>query len=305
MPDKKIQLLERKDIDTYKWNEVVANALDGRIYTQSNWLDIVNPGWKALVYGDYECIMPLPVKTKYHISYLSQPPFTQQFGLLTQTIIDELRIKQFINKATTYFRYAKMGMNIDCRNFNHINTRTRKNYILPLNNSYLNIAKSYSKKLHQNINKAKRAGLCYTTSNNFSKIIAAFKNRYDAKINLGNEQYNKLIALTETFYQSGHCFSKEINLNGETLSSGIFFTDGKRIYKTITVTNNSGRHHKAHHFMLDGVINEFAESILILDFEGSDIAGIEHFNQQFGAVLEPYFFIQWNRLPWPLNKLNR
>jgi hypothetical protein len=37
--------------------------------------------WDALVWGDYEFVMPLPVRKKWGIQYVYQPLFCQQLGI--------------------------------------------------------------------------------------------------------------------------------------------------------------------------------------------------------------------------------
>ena len=61
----------------------------------------------------------------------------------------------------------------------------------------------------------------------------------------------------------------------------------------------------AGHFLLDNIIKEFSQTGLVLDFEGSDIPGIEHFYKSFGAINQPYNKIHFNRLPYFLRLLKR
>jgi hypothetical protein len=53
------------------------------------------------------------------------------------------------------------------------------------------------------------------------------------------------------------------------------------------------------------VINRFSGTKTILDFEGSDIPGIKRFFKGFGSKEEKYYFVKWNRLPFPFNKLKK
>ena len=52
-----ISCLENKAIDKPKWDALIAEC--GNIYAYSWYLDIVHPGWDALVDDDYQAVMPL------------------------------------------------------------------------------------------------------------------------------------------------------------------------------------------------------------------------------------------------------
>lgn len=57
-----IRYIKHQNIDTEKWDECVDNAENRRIYATHWHLDRTAEYWDALVLGDYEYVMPLPVK---------------------------------------------------------------------------------------------------------------------------------------------------------------------------------------------------------------------------------------------------
>jgi hypothetical protein len=61
----------------------IARSFNGIVYAYSWYLDIVSPGWDALVKDDYKSVMPLTWRKKYGIKYLYQPFFTQQLGVFS------------------------------------------------------------------------------------------------------------------------------------------------------------------------------------------------------------------------------
>jgi hypothetical protein len=48
---------------------------------------------------------------------------------------------------------------------------------------------------------------------------------------------------------------------------------------------------------MDGVISQLAGKDNFIDFEGSEIDGIERFYKSFGAFKRPYYKYKNNRLP--------
>ena len=58
-------------------------------------------------------------------------------------------------------------------------------------------------------------------------------------------------------------------------------------------------------FLYNELIKEFSHNGMMLDFEGSDIAGIEFFYKGFGAVNQPYYKTHLNNLKFPLRLFKR
>ena len=65
-----IRYLKNHEINTEKWDECIMNAFNGIVYAYSWYLDIVHETWDALIEGDYERVMPLPVSEKCGVSYI-------------------------------------------------------------------------------------------------------------------------------------------------------------------------------------------------------------------------------------------
>ena len=109
-----IQHLQHKHIDFKKWDDTILSSANHLGYAYSWYLNIVSPGWEALVTDDYEFVMPLPVKRKYKIPYLVQPVLTQQLGIFSKEEINDEVIQLFI-KNIPYYSYE---LNMNERNFN-------------------------------------------------------------------------------------------------------------------------------------------------------------------------------------------
>ena len=60
----------------------------------------------------------------------------------------------------------------------------------------------------------------------------------------------------------------------------------------MSVSLPAGRVKRAHFYLLDQLIAEFATKNMILDFEGSDVPGIAEFYRKFGSVNQPYPFLK-------------
>ena len=89
---KNVRLLKRSQIDVVKWDETVRGHSVHFVYGYSWYLDAQGE-WEALVYGDYEVVLPLPKKRKFVFTFYYNPWFCQQLGFfgagLTHRLTEE------------------------------------------------------------------------------------------------------------------------------------------------------------------------------------------------------------------------
>lgn len=299
-----IQFLTSSQINFTKWDDTVARSPQSRIYATSAWLNIMSPGWCALVCNDYEYVMPLTCKKKLGISYLAQPAFTQQLGIFSKGNIPNHLVNEFYNQAKKKFRYATIFVN-------HapggpFTLTAKKNYILSLSNNYNAISNCYQSILIKNLKKAYSNNLHYEDVIDATSAIELYKNYYALKLGLPQVAYERLKKLSKYYSEQQQCFARCVKNNGgDILAISLFFIDEKRIYNITSTVTKEGRKLEANRFLYDQLIREFCESRVILDFEGGNIAGIETFYKQFGAVNEPYYFLKWNELSFPFNIIKK
>ena len=109
-----INYLTNEQIDKSRWDDCVAHAVNGNVYAFSWYLDIVHPGWEALVEmidGNYVTIMPITKKKKYLINYLCQPFFVQQLGVFSRQPITEETTVAFLKSIPRKYRLVEIRLN--------------------------------------------------------------------------------------------------------------------------------------------------------------------------------------------------
>ena len=95
-----IRYISHTEIDREKWDDCISHSVFETLYPYSWYLDVVSPGWYALVRNDYEMVMPLTWKRKYGIRMLMQPLLTQQLGVFARVIPDPGSILEFIRSIS-------------------------------------------------------------------------------------------------------------------------------------------------------------------------------------------------------------
>ncbi len=293
-----IKYFDRNNIDIEKWDNCIIKSSNGLIYARSFYLDTMAKNWSALVVNDYETVMPLTWNRKYGITYLYQPAFTAQLGVFSQTLIDSEMIENFLQILKLRFRFCEIHLN-----FNNpvVDNTVRANYILNLERPYSELKKEYKKRLIENLLESSVHSLHYLPSVDFSKTIRLFMNEYGKRLSSTRpSDYQHFEMLCNKLREKNMIFSREVHdETGELLNTSIFFTDENRIYNIMSVTLPAGRKKRAHFYLLDQLIREFASKKLLLDFEGSENPGIAEFYRKFGTQNQPYPFFKFNRLPFP------
>lgn len=258
-------------------------------------MDAMAKQWSGLVLNDYEAVMPLSWNKKYGITYLYQPPFVQQLGIYSKTAVSTAVQELFITAAKQRFRFAEIFVNVSFG-------EARTNFILPLNRPYQQIRQDYKKDLFKNLKHADSFLLHYEATNDIAAAVDLYQVYYAARTpHVKQRDYEQLVTACATAQQHDMLrIRKVVDEKNSILAIALLLKDNQRLYNILSTVTTAGRQCEANHYLFDQLIQEFSGQQLTLDFEGSSIAGIADFYKKFGAVDEPYFFLRYNHLPWPL-----
>ncbi len=301
-----IEIFSSKNIDKTKWNGCLQKAQNRLIYPQFDYLQVLTDNWLGVVVNDYEAIMPVPFRKKWGIRYCYHAPFVQQLGLFGND--DRLLLKEVANKITKHVRYGDLFFNFQNKRADVLeNVRRAENYVLTLSSSYKNIYQQYSQHLQTKLKKSGKNKLVFQINEDVNKAVSLFQSLYSARLpQIKKSDFERLKTLAQQFILSNQCFvSFVFDQKNNIVATALFFKDENRIYNILPSTTAEGRKLNAMHFLLDNVIRQYAETGLLLDFEGSDVPGIKAFYQSFGAINQPYFHYHFNHLSFPLRLLKR
>ncbi|HCT30627.1 MAG TPA: hypothetical protein DIW31_07795 [Bacteroidales bacterium] len=273
-------------------------------YHLSWYLNITNPGWEALVDGDYENVMPLPVRRKYGMVYLIQPFLIQQLGVISARGKTS-DAGEFLREASKIYRYINLNLNRYnvCNNPEFL-VSDYNNHELNLNQSIAELEEKYSRRTKRNIGHAQESNL-QLVDNITAKEFTDFKATH-ANPPLNNRFRSILEDIVSHTIKNGtgRVLAAK-NTKGELISAAFYFWFKNRIYLLVTVSSEEGKQTSTMHLILDRIIQENAGSNKILDFTGSNLEGVAYFNEGFGASLERYSNVHLNRLPWIIRCFKR
>jgi len=300
-----IKHLPQNEIDKSKWDACLINSANGMIYGTSWYLDQLSPGWEALVYGEYEAVMPLPAKQKWGIHYLIRPAFCQQLGVFSKSAVDKDIIDEFIDAIPSRFRWINMPLNAgNLMEKPDLAKDWGVNYLLSLNSTYDVIRSSYVQNTKRNLGKAIEKEIVPLYSEDVKSFLD-LKLKY-AIANLNQTHIQFLTNIFNRYKISGEakilCVVGDVN---KMLAGALFIHFRNRWIYLLSTSSAQGKENRSMFAIIDKFIFDHAGKDEFLDFEGSMVPDLARFFAGFGASPEYFPHLKLNRLPFPLNLLKK
>jgi len=260
------------------------------------------PNWDAIVYNNYEAVMPLPWKKKWGLHYIYQPFLVAQMGLFGNDL-QQQQLSDCFDAIPAKFKLWEFPLNpSNTFKLNSYQLYERMNFVLPLNNSHEELYRNYRENIRRNIKKSKQYG-CYSKSGVDIKEIISLAKELEPGHDEDFVQFEKLFRF---FLHKGKAKTYGVfSRNNELLASAAFFFSHKRAYYILVGNHPNSRTLGASHALIDAFIKDHAGQDLLLDFEGSDIRNLAFFYSSFGAREEIYPAIRKNKLPWYVKLLKK
>ncbi|HPW65584.1 MAG TPA: hypothetical protein PLY32_03495 [Salinivirgaceae bacterium] len=288
--DKKIKFYKRSQIDVAKWDSLIRKSPTRLIYFESWYLDsMTDSQWNALIYGDYEFVMPLPFRRKYFIQYIYQPYITQRLGINGKDSCPPEIVFEFLRSIPRKYLIVHLNGAFQTEINRNYAVVQRDNQILRLIKGYDNIVAGYNRNTRRNIQAAKEFELrieydlgveqflefqCKWEPQEFTK-----PNSYNVKTLIHNAENNSQLLIVGVYD------------NSELISTGLFIIDTQRVYFLLCSSSNVGKDKRAMFLLIDRVIEMYAGEDKIFDFTGSSMKSISQRNLGFGAETEHYSFV--------------
>jgi hypothetical protein len=295
-----IQHVLHNNIDKIKWDTCLKNAANSLIYGYSFYLDAIAGNWDAIVINDYEAVMPLVWRKKFFISYLYQPPFTQQAGIFYRHPLTNNQYKEIENTLQQQHKFAEIFMNFGNSNcFNPQYCKPQTNLVLDINKPYEIIYNRYLPGFTKSLRRIAKFNFKYTEATDIDEVILLYKKLYRSRVTHLTEKdftaFNNLCWVLQQ--QQMLVIKKVLNENNNLMGLALLFKDERRLYNIISCITDEGKRMEANYFLYDSIIKEYSNKGLVLDLEGSEIKGVADFYNKMNPVNQPYNFYRFNNLP--------
>ena len=284
----KVRHVKHKDIDKVRWDQCILNSNPSLVYANSWYLDVVSPGWQALVVDDYHAVFPLPVKRKLGLTFCHQPLFTQQLGLFSADLNNKAislvltGIPRFILSLRLFLNH---GNNIRLNSY----FSKRLNHIIPLSDPET-INAGYNQNTRRNVKRALSNNLEIRTKLDID-VFVDFK-KETSVVALPDKAWARMKKLIGVIlkHNSGEFLAA---YKGGILVSAVFLSDyNGRLTYLFSANSELGKEERASFLLVNHLLTTNAGTGKILDFEGSMDENISRFFKGFGAVEEVYYEFQ-------------
>ena len=285
----KIKYLNRNEIDEEKWDNTIRNAQYPTVYALSWYLDSSCKNWDALVFGDYDSIMPLPWLKKMFQKQIYTPSTCQQLGVFSKNPLSNEIVKNFVNEIPKDFKIINYNLNQSNAFFQKGEVFEKVNIELDLNKPYNVLIKAYNSNTKRNLKKAQRIDSTIVENVDPKEIVNLFKiEKKDLSNELGNSYFEAVMKISYKTLHGGKCKTiAVIDNKNQMLAAGIFLYEMGRIINLMPITSQEGKKFGSSFLLFDHIIKAESEKNYILDFEGSNISGVANFYRGFGQKKSP------------------
>jgi hypothetical protein len=295
-----IAYYKNNEIDRVQWDSCVKNSPGVKPYAYSWYLDIMVPGWEALVDDDYDSVFPVPCNSLFGLQYVSTPVFLQQLGAFSPDKSPSNAINEFLDYMPGFYKLIDLGIGQETKH-EGFKVTEKVNYELDLTKSYEKIWENFSPVCRKNIEASAKKKPELVTDITPDEILDLFirnKEKEIRGIKLG--EYERLKTLVNFCLKNKKGKIIGVRAGKKKLIFGIFIieTNGN---KTLLFAVNTPQSRERHidYFVINELIRTHSSSRTKIDFAGSPVPSIASFIQSFGSAVVPYYRIYRNRLLWP------
>ena len=314
--------ITHKQVDRLQWDSLITRVPNGLIYALSWYLDIVSPGWEALVKeinGRYVAVLPLPVRTKFGLRYLKQPSFAQQLGLFYTELPTAADWQEISRQLQQRFRfvstYAFNTSNVELLTDEQsaMSGRCVATYHLSLRPAFSQLLATYKTKRRWELKRAQCQALTLAPTTDIEKLVRLFTENTAGKIYgiIGEAyEYRMLRALYAAASQAGMATMWQATIaSSEVVAMILLFQFKGQFTYIFSSATKAGKQAGAVTLLLSEVFRTYAGQDICFDFGASEILGapevasLAHYYSSFGSVRVLFPTISYNRLPWPLKQV--
>lgn len=292
--------LKHNEIDKEQWDNCIKESPGARPYAFSWYLDIMSPGWEALIDDDYDSVFPIPFSKRFGIQYAATPAFLQQLGAFSPDKPQQKAINEFIDYMPDSYRFIDLNVGQRISN-DRFRITMKANYELNLSRSYEKLRNGFTNHCRRNIDKASKKKPEIINDISPEELISLFQNNRGHEIRgIKPRDYQKLNSLMRfcIMNRKGRILGVR---KSKRVIYGIFLVEIKGSKTMLFVVNTpESRERRLGYYIVNELIKESAGTRTVLDFAGSSIPSIASFMESFGSINVPFYRIYRNRLPWPV-----
>jgi hypothetical protein len=254
-----------------QYEQQIALATELDFFNQVCVQDILHEHWCYLIDNESNILLRLPYKNKCGLRAYLQPLFIRALHVFSAAqsdkIVEVLRRKFFLH------------VNLTLPSLNNLHTGIFQK--LSWNDGIDEIRGAYSENVKRSLKKARSLALKPITYQDFQTFFVAQKGE-----NLGSLKKESWLRLAQLFAKAramDAAFCVGAFEQEKLVAGALFFKWKDQLYFMKGTLNHHGKKTGALVFLIDTVLEKYADECRVLDFIGSNQESIASFYRKFGA----------------------
>jgi hypothetical protein len=291
---------KNNEIDREQWDNCIRNTPGAKPYGYSWYLDIMAPGWEALVDDDYDSVFPLPCQSLLGVQYISTPHFVQQLGAFSPDKPQDKAISEFLQYMPDIYRHIDLcvAQNVSVDGYK---LTVRSNSELDLSKPYSKLKDSFAPHCLRTLESLQKKRIEISEDITPDELLDLhFINDRKGFHSIKPRDYQHLKNLMNFCIKNKKGRILGIRAPRKKLNFGLFMveTPGRKTLPFL-VNSPEGISRKSAYAVVGHIISEFSSTKTILDFGGSSVPTLDEFMESFGCINTSFYRISLNKLFWP------
>ncbi|MEN9743243.1 MAG: hypothetical protein RLZZ65_1048 [Bacteroidota bacterium] len=256
--------------------------------------DTLHTNWVYLINQNQEILLRLPLTKKWGLRAYLQPLFLREFSIRHISNADFKALLQFLHgRAFVHLNFSLKRANNSSEVLSVGQGATLKTgtfQILEWTQGIDQIRTVYSENVRRNLKKSKGLSLQNISYAQFESFFTQEKGVNLGKLN--RAAWQRLATLTALAQEKNQSFIGGVYDQDALVAVGLFFSYNGQLYFMKGTVNEAGKKKSALIFLIDTVLEKFADAHQSLDFVGSNQESIAAFYRKFGAKDAQYSIVK-------------
>lgn len=280
-----IKAINRGKLDAQAYDDCISRANQSKIYARSWYLDAMSDDWYALVQGNYEAVMPLPIRRKLAFSYVYQPFMVQQLGVFPSSDHDEAFYKMAVSRHM-HFDYTFKSTS--SKSLHHT---PLINLTLPITGDLDLIKTNISTNRKRDLKKAEKHNFDWRDFDDWSKVESLISEALKSGL------YGHALPAIQKLYtaekSAGAIRAAGVYHQNECVFFILYGLDLRRIYYLLPLPlTPAAQEMGVATWSIIHLMKRYSDQYSLFDFEGSAVPGVRKFYESFGSTVEPYYHMK-------------
>ncbi len=304
----RIKYIAGREIETEKWNQSIRQAFNGNIFAYGWYLDVISPGWNALVSDDYRMVMPLPEGTFMNRPALIHPVFSGPLGIYSSEILSPGVVTSFVKRIPPKYYTIKLKLNKynKLAQTESITCTNTAGFDMDLISSYEKLKAGYNPEVTRQLKRSRAANLSFLSGVRPNDLIMLYQQHKTNTPLLSPPMVNTLRQLVAIIlrYNMGEIRAVYDGHNN-LCAAGLFTYSHEKATCVFFAGTPAGEENYAFSFLLDSFIREHSGKGIILELLNEVVNDKKEIIEGMKFKTHRNIELTKNTLPWHLKLLSK